>query len=177
MKESGEPYPMDEIPTNPLATILCAVDVATQNPLAMAMLQKSSELEYVTRELVAFTKRLGFIDLVIRSDGEPAITAIVDKFLAAVKKDVGNATIKVRPEKTPRYSSASLGAVGAMQSAVQGQVRTLKTALELKLKTMAKTNWAVWPWMVRHAAWLLERYQMRANGRTSFEDCFGLPYS
>ena len=175
MKESGELYADDATPEDPWATILCAVDVATQNPLAIAVPGKSAEMEYVTRELVAFTKRLGFTDLVVRSDGEGAITALVDRMLAGIKKEGIEA--KTKPEKTPRYSSASLGAVGSMQSAMQGQVRTLKTDLELKLQKHVQTNWAAWAWMVRHAAWLLERFQMRANGRTSFEDCFGLRYA
>ena len=34
------------------------------------------------------------------------------------------------------------------------------------------SSMAVWPWLVRHSAWLVERYQMRANGRTSYQDCF-----
>ena len=30
---------------------------------------------------------------------------------------------------------------------------------------------------MRHSAWLVERYQVRANGRASFEDCFGTGYT
>ena len=34
----------------------------------------------------------------------------------------------------------------------------------------------VWPWLVRHAGWLLERYHVKANKKTALEDCFGKPY-
>ena len=34
----------------------------------------------------------------------------------------------------------------------------------------------VWPWLVRHAGWLLERYHVKGNKQTTFEDCFGKPY-
>ena len=52
-------------------------------------------------------------------------------------------------------------------------MRTLKTDLETKVKSHLLTSMAVWPWLVGHSAWLVERYQMRANGRTSNQDCFG----
>ena len=60
---------------------------------------------------------------------------------------------------------------------LQKQVRTLKTDPETKVKSHLFTSMAVWPWLVRHSAWLVERYQMRANGRTSYQDCFGTIYT
>ena len=163
------------VPENPWATILCAVDVATQNPLAIALHGKNAELEYAIGQLVGYVKRLGYSELVIRSDGEPSITAIVDRFMAEIKKTGVQA--RVRAEKTPRYSSQSLGAVGSIQAQLQKQVRTLKTDLEAKIKSHLLTSMAVWPWLVRHSAWLVERYQMRANGRTSDQDCFRTAYT
>ena len=84
---------------------------------------------------------------------------------------------RVRPETTPRYSSQFLGAVGSTQSLLQKQVRTFKTDLETKVKSHLLTSMTVWPWLVRHSVWLVERYQMRANGRTSYQDCFGTIYT
>ena len=34
----------------------------------------------------------------------------------------------------------------------------------------------VWPWLVRHAGWLLWRYHVNGNKKKAFEDCFGKPY-
>ena len=95
--------------------------------------------------------------------------------MAEIKKTGVQA--RVRPEKTPRCSSQSLGAVGSMQSMLQKQVRTLRTDLETKVKSHLLTSMAVCPWLVRHSAWLVERYQMRANGRTSYQDFFGTIYT
>ena len=33
----------------------------------------------------------------------------------------------------------------------------------------------VWPWLVGRAGWLCERYHVKANKKTAFEDCFGKP--
>ena len=92
----------------------------------------------------------------------------------AIKK--AGVQARVRPEKTPRYSSQSLGTVGSMQAMFMKQVRILKTDLETKIKTHLFTSMAVRPWLVRHSSWLVERYPMRANGRTSYQDCFGTVY-
>ena len=87
--------------------------MATQNPLAIALPGKNAELEFAIGQLISFIKRLGYTELVIRSDGEPSISAVVDRLMAEIKKTGVQA--RVRPEKTPRYSSQSLGAVGSMQ--------------------------------------------------------------
>ena len=167
LRDDAAAYDVAEpVPENPWATVLCAVDVARQNPLAIALLGKNAELEYAIGQLISFIKRLGYTELVIRSDGESSITSIVDRLMAEIKKTSVQA--RVRPEKTHRYSSQSLGAVESMQSLLQKQVRTLKTDLETKIKSHLLTSMAVWPWLVRHWAWLVERYQIRANGRTSF---------
>ena len=79
-----------------------------RTPWPIALPGKSAEIEYATGQLVSFIKRLGYTELVIRSDGEPSITAIVDRLMAEIKKTGVQA--RVRPEKTPRYSSQSLGA-------------------------------------------------------------------
>ena len=100
------------------------MDVATQNPLTIALPGKNAELQYAIGQLISFIKRLGYTELVIRSDGEPAITAIVDRLMAEIQKTGVQA--RVRPEKTPHYSSQFLRGVGSMQSLLQKQVRILK---------------------------------------------------
>ena len=154
--------------------ILCAVDVATQNPLAIALPGKNAELEYVTGQLISFIKRLEYTELVIRSDGEPSFTAIVDRLMVEIKKTGVQA--RVRPEKTPRYSSV-LGCSREHAITVAETIANSQTDLETKIKSHLLTSMAVWPWLVRHSAWLVERYQMRANGRTNYQDCFGTIYT
>ena len=165
----------DPVPENPWATILCAVDVATQNSLAIALPGKNAELEYAIGQFIGFMKRPRYTELVIRSVGELAITATVDRLMAEIKKTGVQA--RVRPEKTPRCSSQSLGAVGSMRALLQKQVRTLKMDLETKIKSHLLTSMAVWPWLARRSERQAESYQVRANGRTSYTDCFGTVYT
>ena len=87
LRDDAAAYDVAEpAPENPWATILCAVDVATQNPLAIALPGKNAELEYAIGQLISFIKRIGYTELVIRSDGEPSITANVDRLMAEIKK-------------------------------------------------------------------------------------------
>ena len=122
------------------------MDVATQNPLAIGLPGKNAELEYAIWAAYWLHQETWVHGIVIRSDREPAITAIVDRLMAEIKKTGVQA--RDRAEKTPRYSSQSLGAVGSMQAQLQKQVQTLKTDLEAKIKSHLLTSMAVWPWLV-----------------------------
>ena len=143
LREDAADYDVanDPVPEDPWATILCAVDVAAQNPLAIALPGKNAELEYAIGQLIGFIKRLGYTELVIRSDGEPAITAIVDRLMAEVKKTGVRA--RVRPEKTPRSSSQCLWEQCSMQALLHKRVRTLITDLETKIKSHLVSSMAL----------------------------------
>ena len=73
-------------------------------------------------------------------------------------------------------TAQSSGAVGSMQATLQEHVSTLRTDLEMNIKIHNLTRMAVQPWPVRHSVWLVERW-MRANGRTSYQDCFVTVYT
>ena len=112
LREDAAAYDVttDPVPENPWATILCSVDVATQNPLAIALPGKNAELEYAIGQLISFIKRLGYTELAIRSDGEPSITAIVDRLMAEIKKT--DVQARVRTEKNASLQLSVLGGSG-----------------------------------------------------------------
>ena len=60
--------------------------------------------------------------------------------------------------------------------AVQGQIRTLKSALESRLGKPVPQDHPALPWLVSHAASLLNRYQRDANGRTPYRKLKGRDY-
>eukprot|EP00972_Heterocapsa_arctica_P012255 1797336-Heterocapsa_arctica.AAC.1 len=106
---------------------------------------KSPELGYTVTAVLKFLKRLGHTTIVLKTDGEHSIKLLSDK---VAERRLPQKTI-VR--HTPRYSSASLGAMGAMQKLMQGQIRTMKVELEAKYGFAIKPEDCVWPWLVRHA--------------------------
>eukprot|EP00972_Heterocapsa_arctica_P061418 9057891-Heterocapsa_arctica.AAC.1 len=75
----------------------------------------------------------------MESDGEPSIKFIADK--VAERRLPSKSIVR----HTPRYSSASLGAMGFVQKLLQGQIRTLKAELEAKYGSAIKPEDCVWP--------------------------------
>ena len=82
--------------------------------------------------------------------------------------------IQLKVETAPRFSS--IGAVGRPQDPVEGQIRCLRLELETRLSREVTPFMDIWPWLVRHAGWLLERYHVKANKKKAVEYCLGKPY-
>ena len=59
-----------------------------------------------------------------------------------------------------------------MQS-VQGVVRTLRSALEWRWGVKLEVNHLVWPWLVEYASFLLTRFEVGKDGKTSYERAKG----
>ena len=102
--------------------------------------------------------------VILQSDGKPAIVELAE------------AVAKLRPKtltrKTPAHSSQSNGAVESCIGHLAGQVRTMRSQIEVMHDVVISPNWCVWSWMARHAAWLASRFSVRASGRTAHEEAF-----
>ena len=134
------------------ATTLVMVDVAAQNPLCAAISTKSDEDAYLTAICAAFVKRMAHAKAVLKVDPEPALRSLADKIALRARAD----GIQLKVETAPRFSSQSIGAVGRAQDAVEGQIRRLRLELDTRLSLEVTPAVGVWPWLVRHAGWLLE---------------------
>ena len=91
---------------------------------------------------------------VLKKDPEPALKWLADKIALRASAD----GIQLKVETAPKFSSQSIGAVGRAQDAVEGQIWCLRLELETRLSVEVTPAMDVWPWLVRHARWLLERY-------------------
>ena len=84
---------------------------------------------------------------------------------AALSKVVANASEHdAQDECTPKCSSPSLGVGESMNRVVEGQVRTVRSALEVVLHVPVAIDFAVKKWTVGHAAWVLVRLLVYLNG-------------
>ena len=52
---------------------------------------------------------------------------------------------------------------------VEGQIRTMRAALEMRVLEKIKLKDPIVPWLVRHAGCLISRCRIRPNGRTPLE--------
>ena len=146
----------------------------SQTPLALAVDQKGGpSTAYIVSSVVEFVRRMTWKAVHARGDNEPIIVEVLDKAKSQLLKDHG---IVFHVTFTPRYSSQSLGAIGAMQRGLHEQNRCLRTDVENAYGIKLTPNQPIWTWLVRHSARLIERLRVRGNKRTSFEDSFGIRY-
>ena len=124
LKDDGEEA---KTPEERFSCTLAVVDCDTATPLQLSLPSKGGNQEYAVTAICSFVRRLGHSRIRLRSDGDPSIVAVVNAVVVKRSKIDGLATA---PEQAPRYSSQSLGAVGAAQRVLQGQTRTLKIATE-----------------------------------------------
>ena len=161
--EKGQPK------EKPFATTLTVVDKPAQSPLHITVPTKSPKKDaYMVKSSVEFVKRQAYQKAEMRTDGEPSTLALANQIKAKSKAEGIDLTVTA----TPRYSSASLGAVGKAQDLCARQVRTLRTNFEKRYGIQIGPDDDIWPWLVRHSGWCIERFHVRGNGTTSFEDWF-----
>ena len=76
----------------------------------------------------------------------------------------------------PSYSSNSQGSVERLHRTLLGQVRVVKAQVESNYSMTMSTKHFLLPWIVRHAAWTVNRYVIHSDGYTSFERRWGRNY-
>ena len=157
-------------PAEAWATTLTGVDCDSGAPLCLSIPSKEANEEYTIANILSFLKRMNHEDIIVKSDGEPAIKALLDK----VKEKY---PYKMRTLVTPRYSSQSLGMLGAIQNLLQGQIRTLRASVEQQYSTVIGPSKDIWPWLVRHAGWQIHHCHIRGNRRTSYQEITGCQYN
>lgn len=104
----------------------------------------------------------GFVDVVIRSDQEPALKSV----LAEVKARRKGRTLI---EHSPKYSHQSVGVAEQANGAKEDQTRTLIDRVNHATGADVDAKSATMAWAVRHAGWLLTRYRVLSTGQTSYE--------
>ena len=111
-----------------------------------------------------------FTQVIIESDPEPARR----KLRGAVKDEraeevnIGKKVI-IFPEKPPVAESRADGEVERYVQTAQGQVRTLKMALETRFKTQTANPHNVLPWLVMYAAMLINICSVGEDVKTAYE--------
>ena len=101
--------------------------------------------------------------VVLMTDGENSIKALAE----ASAKEWGK---EAAHQVAPKGSHQSNGAVERAILEVARQVRTLTGAIEARFsgfKLSVEDNY--FPWVVRHASWLITRFLVKVDGKTPYE--------
>ena len=100
-------------------------------------------------------------EFVFKSDNEPSIVALKE----AVKSERAE---RIVLEASPVYESKSNGVIERAVQQVQGQVRTVKDGLESRIGERLLVDSQLVPWIVLHAAHLINCYHVGPDGKTNF---------
>ena len=142
--------------------VLTAVDVQSQLCRALAVPDKAIQQDYMINSLRSFILECGRTNGIIQCDNEPTLNTVATG--AAAK--IGHITVR----QTPTYSSNSQGSVERFHRTLFGQVKSLREQVKASYNNhMIGNNHPLMPWMIRHAAWLINRYLIHSDGLTSYQ--------
>ena len=130
--------------------VLTAVDVTTQLCMAVLVPDKPSMMDYMINNLQAFIFECGRTHGILQSDNEDTLNAL----LQATASKVRSMTVR----HSPSYSSNSQGSVERLHRTLLGQIRVVKAQVESNYSMTMSTKHCLVPWIVRHAAWTVNRY-------------------
>ena len=88
----------------------------------------------------------------------------------ALRDEVKKQTqVEMIPEQPPKYDSRTSGRGENAVQRIEGQFRTLRDALETRIKGRIEPGHPVVEWMVMHAADTLNRYHVGSDGKTAYQ--------
>ena len=126
-------------------------------------------------------------DVVLKSDQESSIMDVLNNVARRRSADSkfelfegrGDQPVwcqaRAMPEASPVGSSGSNGVFERAAQAIEGQVRTIKLALESRIGSEIPSDHDVIPWIVEYAATIINKGQVRAEGKTAYERLKGKP--
>ena len=105
---------------------------------------------------------LGYTEVILKSDGEPSIVQVLE----LVKRRRPQRTILQNP---PAYDPASNGIAEKAVQEIMEQTRAVKLGLESHVKSELHKGSVVREWIVEHAYYLLNHFQVGTDGRTAHQ--------
>ena len=142
-------------------TVLVSRDADSRVTFADVCPQKGVH-EYAVEQTLMNLKRLGHTKMAIKSDQEPALTALINE----VKEKRHHETLT---ENSPVKESASNNVAEKAVQQVEEQVRVLKLGLQKRLHNFVPTLHPIMTWLIPHAADMLTKLEVGSDGHTAYE--------
>ena len=157
--------------------------------MATVVPMKGASVEFPVRRCLGFLKEIGLenADVVLKSGQEDSIMDVLNN--VAKRRSAGSRPelLKARgiqsvgsqaraiPEASPVGSSGSNGVIERAVQAIEGQVRTIKLALESRIGSEIPSDHYVTPWIIEYVATIINKGQVGADGKTACERLKGKP--
>ena len=147
-------------------TVLVMQESETRSIWSYAVERKGASEEWVIHQICEDIETVGLKEdrIIIKDDQEPAIIDVAKQIALNRGGRFGTALDNSRVG-----DSDSNGTIERAIQDVEGQCRTMRSALEEKLKTKITLKHTVTPWLIRHAGYLITRCRIRPSGRTALQ--------
>ena len=132
-----------------------------QNIVSSVALKKRVEEPWTIERVVKFVDLLGYREITLRSDTEPAIIAFRNRVAAMCKAEVTT-------EDAVKGDKESKGLIENAVMLLRGIIRTIKCPIESRTQEPLSDHSLVIPWLVEHAGCILSKCQNGRDGRTPF---------
>jgi hypothetical protein len=140
---------------------LVMFDSESKSTYAYVARQKGAD-EHLCKRVVEDLDNLGYKEILLKGDQEPALRTLIEMVKASWN---GDAAL----ENSPVGESENNGAVERAIQSWEGQVRTMKDALESRIKSDIPADHSIMTWLVEYAATLQRRCLVGSDGRTPQE--------
>ena len=150
-----------EISEEPVTCIAVEED-KYQNVMSSVAMKKGVEEPWTVERVAKFIDLLGYREITLKSDTEPAIIAFRNRVAEACKAEVTT-------EDAVKGDKESNGLIENAVMLIRGIIRTIKCHIESRTQEPLSDNSPVMPWLVEHAGCILSRCQKGRDGKTPFE--------
>ena len=153
-------------------TVLVMKDSTLGSVWAYPVAKKGSSDEmWVTEQMIEDLDTMGLNDcrLTFKADQEKSTGDLQN----TVKRKRGAEGLGTAIENSPVGDSNNNGKVERAIQEVGGVSRTFRSALEARIGAKVGLDHPITPWLVRHAAQVITRYQIRSSGKTSYRRAKG----
>ena len=161
----------DSTEPSSMVAILHAVDVVTR--MRVAVVGQKAMVEHVVSTTVNFLDELGYQSVLLKSDKELSVTTFTYEVSRRRHSDDGRTTIIA---EIPLGNSQVIGVADRGNYQLGCQCRTLRSSVEDLLGVVLLPDLPAVSWLVRHTAWIMNRYEVGRDGSTPYERHKGQPY-
>ena len=139
---------------------------------ASACDQKGAD-DPVVKRLSNFIKESGISKMVYKTDQESALRSTIEEALRRTGRSGVFESFEAVPEMSAVGESASNGKAERAVQTFEDQLRTLKSALDSRLKQKVPVNHPLMNWLVEHTANVINRYAITSDGSTPYQALHG----
>ena len=137
-----------------------------QNIMSSVALKKGVEEPWTVERVAKFIDLLGYREITLKSDTEPAIIAFRNRVAEVCKAEVTT-------EDAVKGDKESNGLIENAVMLIRGIIRTIKCHIESRTQEPLSDDSPVTPWLVEHAGCILSGCQQGREGKTPFERLHG----